>query len=274
MKPMLAKKYNEQKHKLDYPLFVQPKLNGVRALYSQGQFQSRDEHLWRDECLQYQRLSLRGLPNNVILDGELYRHGWSLQKINSSVSVNRLEDNALTHEVRYCIFDCVITTDLSMPFGERFQYLKAIKDDMGLALHLVSTHYVRSELETEPLYRMYKEQDYEGLMYRQNAPYGIEGHCGNKENRWDILLKRKEWLDEDCEIIGIELGSGKYADCVGSLVLVFENGQEFTAGSGLSDSERRRFLDNPPIGRLAKIKYEMLSDSGVPLKPTIECVYD
>lgn len=47
---------------------------------------------------------------------------------------------------------------------------------------------------------------------------------------------------------------------------------EFQAGSGLSDAERVKFLCESPVGRIARIKFEMLSDGGVPLKPTIEVI--
>ena len=111
------------------------------------------------------------------------------------------------------------------------------------------------------------------MMYRANVPYGLESKCGNKENRWDILLKRKDWLDEDCEIVDVVEGDGKYVGAVGALVLRFPgNGQLFRAGSGLSDMERRKWFDGSCIGMVAKVKYEMLSDGGVPLKPRIEAV--
>ena len=273
---MLAKKYADHIHKHPYPLYVQPKLNGVRALYWQGGFQSRDEHFWIPEVIAHLTEQLSRIPSTIILDGELYVHGWSLQKINGAISVNRLSPNASTPHVQYHIFDCLFPHQLSLTFSERHEKLRHLLSvaSTGLHIELVHTQEVCNEIEADQFYSHYRDLLYEGMMYRANVPYGISDLCTNKENRWDTLLKRKEWLDEDCPIIDVQLGTGKYSSCVGSLELRFPNGRLFSAGSGLSDLQRRLFMDAPPIGCIAKIKYEMLSDEGVPLKPTIEVIYD
>lgn len=66
----------------------------------------------------------------------------------------------------------------------------------------------------EQQFSRWRTADYEGMMYRQNTPYGLLQDCTNQENRWDTLLKRKDWLDEECEIVGVQMGTGKYTDCV------------------------------------------------------------
>lgn len=275
MKPMLAKKFTDHGHKLQYPLYVQPKLNGVRALYNDETFQSRDEHTWNYAVLQHLSKQLSNIPPNVILDGELYVHGWPLQKINGAVSVNRIAPTQITSLVQYHVFDCIVATDLDMPFSDRISFLHSLSSlSTALNVSVVSTHEVHSPSEADHFYSHFKSLDYEGMMYRDDVAYGIESRCSNKENRWPILLKRKDWLDEDCEIIDTELGTGKYSSCVGSLTLRFPNGQQFSAGSGLSDMQRQIYMDAPPIGKFAKIKYEMLSAAGIPLKPTIEAILD
>lgn len=275
MKPMLAKKFKDHQHKLRYPCFVQPKLNGVRAIYACGLFQSRDQHLWRETCLLQLRQDLRNLPLHFVLDGELYCHGMPLQNINSAVGVNRKTDSGVTPKVEYHVFDCLISGREDWNFEQRFAELQKEEHLLGKNISLVPTHKINEATQGEELFAYYKKQDYEGLIYRQNRPYGRAQNCTNKENRWDILLKRKDWLDEDCEIVDTEFGTGKYHDCVGSLLLRFPpNGVLFSAGSGLSDLQRIEYVANPPIGLTAKIKYEMLSEGGVPLKPTIECVND
>lgn len=107
-------------------------------------------------------------------------------------------------------------------------------------------------------------------MYRPNLPYGFEYDCTNKQNRWSRLLKRKDWLDDEFTCIDIETGTGKYSSSVGALVFESTTGLRFTAGSGLTDSERTAYLHSPPIGRTFRLRYETLSLNGIPLKPTIE----
>ena len=55
MKPMLAHKLQDHQSKLPEKVYIQPKLNGVRALYAAGTFQSRDEILWKQPVLQHLR---------------------------------------------------------------------------------------------------------------------------------------------------------------------------------------------------------------------------
>ncbi len=275
MKPMLAKKFQDQGHNLTYPLFVQPKLNGIRAIYNQNQFQSRDEHFYNAPTVAHLAQELIDVPANIILDGEFYVHGWPLQKINGAISVNRLLPTATTASVQYHVFDCIDANNITLPFSERHALLSRLCSiHSALRVHLVDTHEVHSPAEADHFFSTFKSLDYEGMMYRDNVPYGILDYCTNKENRWPILLKRKDWLDEDCEILDVNLGEGKYSECVGSLTLRFPNGQVFRAGSGLSDMQRHTYMDSPPIGLFAKIKYEMLSSGSVPLKPTIEAILD
>lgn len=273
---MLAKRYEHHRKKLTYPLCVQPKLNGVRALYWDGQFQSRDEHYWNPGILDHLSQVI-DIPPNVVLDGELYFHGWSLQKINSAVSVNRVDKAQHTSLVQYHIFDCIMTWDLDAPFSTRNAFLRKLRSagHLGLSTSLVTTHTVHTSFEADHFYTTFLNLGYEGIMYRLDAPYGLEHLCSNKENRWPCLIKRKNWLDDDCEIVDCKEGTGKYVGMVGSLFCRFpENGKIFSAGSGLSDLQRAEYMDHPPIGQHAKIKYLMLSDEGTPLNPTIEAILD
>jgi len=76
--PMLAKDYKKESHKVEYPCFVQPKLDGMRALGYTNKFISRKgkEILNMDHILE----ELNKLKLNAPLDGELYAHGKSFQE--------------------------------------------------------------------------------------------------------------------------------------------------------------------------------------------------
>ncbi len=273
---MLAKRYKDQMKKVSYPCFVQPKLNGVRGLYAQGMMQSRDENYWNDSVVaQFTRELQSFIPHDIVLDGEFYLHGMSLQRINSAISINRTDPTPQTESIQYHVFDCILINDLDAPFSKRTQALAELIGTKQLQhTFLVNTQQVYDSTQAEQFYAHFRRQLYEGMMYRANAPYGLTHNCGNKENRWDVLLKRKEWLDDEFLIIGIQEGTGKYEGSTGSLLLQARNGATFTAGSGLSDIEREQYYNSPPIGLLARIKYEMLSDSGIPLKPTVEAVFE
>src|SRR5262249_36888189 len=108
MKPMLARTVGPKfSH---YPCYVQPKLNGVRALYQAGVFQSRDEKLWQPEVVKHLTDELGQFSQylgNVCLDGEFYCHGMRLQEINGAIAVNRKEPCKVTPQICFHVFDVV-----------------------------------------------------------------------------------------------------------------------------------------------------------------------
>jgi len=277
MKPMLAHKFNDHQHKIVYPIYIQPKLNGVRGIYNHGIFQSRDEHLWKPDVLAHLVHELLACTNpDQILDGELYVHGWSLQKINSAVSVNRNEPNTLTPQVEYHVFDIIHIEDWMRPFEFRSQDLFDLQQRLTLhsckKVKVVPTTRV-SQQSAEFAYTNYRKLGYEGIMYRDGSkPYGHEQLCGNKDNRWPYLLKRKAWVDDEFTIIDFNLTVGEKGNQGFQLTCRTKEGRTFNVGSGLAHEEMTAFELNPPLGKQARVRFEMLSDDLIPLKPTLEAV--
>ena len=115
MKPLLAHIY--EPHRVTYPCYVQPKLNGIRALYQNGRFQSRDEIPYGQSLLAHLAAPLAScFGAEVILDGELYVHGWPLQRINAAVTPVRQHPTEDTLKVEYHVFDVV---DFRKSFDQR-----------------------------------------------------------------------------------------------------------------------------------------------------------
>ena len=74
IKAMLAHKYNEDK--ADYPAFIQPKLDGVRCLFSTSGAFSRAGNQFMNVMHIEKALEPFFAKNpNAVLDGELYNHG-------------------------------------------------------------------------------------------------------------------------------------------------------------------------------------------------------
>ena len=284
MKPMCAFKWQDYKSTLGPNFYVQPKLNGVRALYHRGQMQSRglsneEGKLWNTPVIAHLLEELNKLiPPFLLTDGELYLHGKSLQQINSAVAVKRLEPTALTTEIEYHIFDVINIQKLDSTFHERTIYLHNLKDriiQLGIQkIKIVPTTFCDNQL-AETLYAQYRADNYEGIMYRNaEAPYGFSERCSNKENRWKCLLKRKGWMDEEFEIIGFTRTTGEKGNKGFQLTCALANGLTFTVGSGLSHEMQDYYETNPPLNSWVKVRFEMYSDTGVPLKPTIEAILD
>jgi len=265
MKPMKAHRFKDLEKKVKFPFFLQPKLNGIRCLAGGGVMQSNGEEIWSDAMHSHIRKELAKLPPHWIVDGEIYKHGWSLQTINGAGGVNRQTPNDKTEQLEYHIFDVISTDQLHMTFGQRWYLLGTIEESK--TIKRVETKYAETRKELETWHKHWTGLGYEGTMLRSDESYGFAELCGNKENRWSRLLKFKDWLDFEYEVLGFEYGDGKYEGMVGALKLEHE-GKPFTAGSGLSDLQR----DPNNLPKWVRVKYEMLSDTGVPLKPTIDFV--
>jgi ATP-dependent DNA ligase len=222
---------------------------------------------------------LKACPPNWLLDGELYCHGKSLQQINSAIAVKRKSASSVTQEIQYHIFDIIDTTDLHRPFDQRATLLETLKANLVVhsttTIQVVPTALVCAPGVDDQLYELYRSQGYEGLMYRiPSAPYGFAEECGNKENRWKYLLKRKGWIDDEFNIIAFTLTTGDKGNQGFQLTCQTKAGHTFTVGSGLSHEQQLFYSQNSPEGLLAKVRFEMLSDKGVPLKPTLEAILD
>jgi len=285
MKPMCAFKWQDHKNKLKFPYFIQPKLNGVRGLYYQGQMQSRglgeeEGKLWNYPVIQHIIDDLRKIvPDNYLLDGELYLHGLSLQQINSAIAVKRLAPSTKSSSIQYHVFDIIDTTSLHLPFMERARILDTLREKLVIyqarSVAVVPTTLIDREGLDNTLYATLRSQGYEGIMYRDpSAPYGFAEECTNKENRWRYLLKRKGWEDEEFEILAFELTTGEKGNQGFQLTAQTKNGRTFNVGSGLSHAEQLYYAEHQPIGQLVKVRFEMLSDTGIPLKPTIEAILE
>ena len=273
---MLAHKFSDHQSKVTYPIFIQPKLNGVRGLYLNGEFQSRDNHLYHPSVVAHLTSVLtQVIPSNLILDGEFYLHGLSLQQINSAIAVNRTTPSPRTTSIQYHVFDCIDINNLQATTTERQTILTDLADKLTFRfgtnanVQIVPTTLATQSL-AETLYAYYRHLGYEGIMYRSvNAPYGLEHNCGNKQNRWTHLLKRKEWMDDWFRAVDIELTEGDKGNQGFRLHCLTEDNQSFFIGSGLSQAEAAQFAENFPTNFQAHIKYEMLSDGLIPLKPTV-----
>ena len=278
MKPMLAHIFEDHRW-AGGPCWLQPKFNGVRALYQNGRFQSRDEIPWARSMLKHLAGPLMEIiqDEKVILDGELYVHGWPLQRINGAVAVNRNEPNADTVQVGYWIFDQV---KYDVPFYRRFQEVEGL---IRLAAHpqvLVATTVLAPSREwVEDFYAKSVASGFEGIMYRIGiCPYTMpkqprennSGFLSDKNNRTWHLLKRKDWQDAEFVCVGVEEGEGKRTGMVGAFVCQLDNGKTFNVGSGPSEKELIRYWQEPPIGRKIKVKFLTYTCEGKPFNPTVE----
>jgi ATP-dependent DNA ligase len=238
-----------------------PKLNGLRCMYiPQRGFFSRDGKRWNDAVLAH----IIPPTTDYIIDGELYCHGMSLQKINRAVGVNRIEPGFEKGFVGFWAFDLV---------EPKFNALtRMLLLDKILADHRSETENIgiipweicKTRIELDRCYDYYISKEYEGQMLK--SVFGSYMPQGTKERTTMNLQKRKAFLDAEFECIGRVISQeGKCAGKLGALKFITNRGVTFEVGTGFTDEEREEYITpNYHFQRKATIKYLNLTDDGRP----------
>lgn len=288
-----------------WPAYVQPKLNGIRALYQNGTFQSRDEKVWKYNVLahitkEFQDSNIDFVLGNppgqriLILDGELYFHSWRLQRINSAIAVNRHDPTHDTLSVEFHVFDVV---NPKLPFSERYLPIANLLREANLPhIRAVDTTMVHDREQLERYFELCVRDGFEGAMVRPDGMYEFGEHMGRggtlTQYRSKTLWKYKSWEDGEFVCVGTTQGEGKADIGVGALVLSrtgadqlkrdwsledviqfsMRPNESFKVGTGLTDEDRIAFAENPPIGKLVKIRYLCLTEDGIPFNPSFLAV--
>lgn len=258
--PMLAHKFSEQGHKIKYPAYVQPKLDGIRCiaildkdgkctLWSRTRKQITSmPHIIKE----IESLSIIG---GVTLDGELYNHEYK-DNFETIVSLVRQEEPDKNHEiVQYHIYDWV---DDYFEFDHRWRWIdnawSHITSGNAKALKLVETKKVSDESEAMEFFQHCKGLGYEGAMIRNAA-----GQYANKRS-YD-LQKIKEFEDAEFHIVGIEEGRGKLQGHVGAFVCRTDTEKTFLAKMSGDTSRLKEYFVNHSLwkGKLLTVQYQGLT---------------
>jgi len=149
-----------------FPCYVQPKLNGLRALYQLGAFQLEDDELTLDRnALWHLSEPLSKIFNaSTILDGVLYRHGWNRQQLLQAVDEG-------SPGVEYHVFDVV---NFHRSYESRFMVPASILIDTSHRhiVKTVETHRLLDKSNVNYFYEKWLTAGYEGMIYRLNdCPY-------------------------------------------------------------------------------------------------------
>ena len=263
--PMLAHTFEKQGHKIKYPCYVQPKLDGIRciAILKDGKCKlfSRTRKAI-NSCPHIIAEIERMFVGDIILDGELYNSDFKndFEKIVSAVRKDGPEEGYLN--VQYHIYDLVD----DQTFEKRSQKIKncfTIGSPVFTYLKRVETMYVVDETDALCECMGYKRNGFEGGMIRNSA-----GLYQNK--RSSDLIKVKEFEDSEFKIIGIEEGRGKLSGHVGAFICVNESGQEFKAKMSGETSNLKKYFEDHSLwsGKLLTVQYQGLTGAnGVPRFP-------
>lgn len=233
--PMLA--YPVSKKPVDYskPVFVQPKLDGVRCVIQTNQVNhfsrpieyevkaySRTGKEWKniDHILEQLTPFFNKYPH-IILDGELYNHDLkddfekiiSLVRKTKPTPEDRLDASNLTQ------FHCYDIIDEELPFDQRIEFISESLMLMGDSIYPVLTMQVDSESYAKEIHSVNLYNGYEGSILRTNDKYA----CKRSHN----LRKFKDFHDAEAEITGWVEGKGKRIGTIGKFTAVDSEGNEF-----------------------------------------------
>lgn len=247
--PMLAHKWEDYKDKIQYPVFSDVKLDGIRCIVRNDGIWSRNGKKIISTPHIYEELKpLFEINPDLILDGELFVDK-SVADFNTIVSYVRKtkpteEDLEVSKQIQYWIYDVPSHDGL---FIERKQYLSTLY--LPECCIVVKTDQVDNINDLNTHYEDYIVAGYEGQMIRTNSLYE------NKRSKY--LLKRKEFMDDEFIIIGYEEGKGNLSNKIGKLKFRTENGIEFDAAVNgtyeyLADLWNMR---ETLIGKQATVKY-------------------
>ena len=263
IKAMLAHKYNEDK--ADYPAFIQPKLDGVRCLFTaKGAFSRANNQFMNVEHIEQALKPFFAKNPTVILDGELYNHGLKddFEKIISLVKKKKPTDEdrlEAAEMVEYHVYDVA-----SMKIGGYATRLNYLNSDVfkGFAtwpIMQVDTKVAHDFDDATEFHAKNLKLGYEGSIYRSWSGK----YKGTRS--WD-LMKFKDFHDTEATIIGYEIGKGKRQGTLGKFIMQDDEGIEFGCppGKGYDYKDLANMLNNihDYIGQRATFTYFQKTQAG------------
>jgi len=260
IQPMLAYKVNKKPVDWSEKVFVQPKLDGVRCIFTKdGAFSRTGKQFKNVAHLEYYLTDFFRKNPFAVLDGELYNHALKddFEKIISLVRKQKpTEEDARNaqHLVQYHVYDTIAE---GPNYEDRFNWLRN-NLPIAASMTLIKNTNVDSYDEAKMLHDVHLAQGYEGSILRLNKPY--------EQKRSYNLQKFKDFQDTEATIIGYEAGKGKFTGLIGKFFMQDDDGNEFGCpiGKGYNFADRKAILDNVHdyIGQRATFTYFQRTQAG------------
>ena len=260
IKPMLAYKVDKKPVDWSEKVFIQPKLDGVRCIFTKDGAYSRTGKEFKNLAhIKYDLTDYFRKHPNSVLDGELYNHALKndFEKIISLVRKQKpteQDTRDAQHLVQYHVYDTVAE---GPDYESRFNWLRT-NLPIAASMTLIKNTVVESQDEAKMLHNVHLAQGYEGSMLRLNKPY--------EQKRSYNLQKFKDFSDTEATIVGYEAGKGKFTGLIGKFFMQDDDGNEFGCpiGKGYNFADRKNILNNihDYIGQRATFTYFQRTQAG------------
>jgi DNA ligase-1 len=278
--PMLAQKLDVDR--INGAFYIQPKFNGVRCI-------SDNTGLWSRNGKQFVNMphieealnDFHGkFGGSAILDGEAYNHEYNdrFQTLMSAIRKGKPDEESIKRSaetVKYYLYDFPSHPGI---FEERWTALQEVYDKYFYdidCIELSTTHRSRDIKTAHGLHERNKKAGYEGSIIRLNTKY--------ENKRTYSLMKYKDFLDDEFEIVSVNEGKGNWSGAAKSVTLKLPTGVTSASGKDTFDAGvkgDREFAEemlrnkSDYVGKLATIVYQELSEYGVPIFPIFHSVRD
>jgi ATP-dependent DNA ligase len=303
--PMLVRKFDDEKKHLEYPLYVQPKLDGARMVAFLNKSPSKNPTFEnvilytrqkkdyvgfddiREELLQA-LMDMWDLDANqsIYVDGELYKHGLNLQTISGAVRNPNRDEIPEYKGIKFHVFDVFYPSNLNIGFEDRIDYLddlfSAMESDKNSpkCIEKVTTICVKSDTEQENLYKKFLKKKYEGIIIRNaDSLYLTHPTKNSMSIRSKFVLKRKMTYSDEFEVVDFEQGvKGRDKGAIMWVCKTHDTDKQFSVTPKNTTYEERYKLfkeasannkkgfDTKFKGRMMTVEYEDLSKDKVPLR--------
>lgn len=272
-KPMLAHSYKPGKTKL--PLYIQPKLDGVRALmivsssaiedssltHQQVKFLSRsgkeyDSLVHIAGAVQQFLMNTDDYSFQFTLDGEIYSDELTFQGITSAVKKLKPESAKLC----YRVYDIVTENHQSLRLKELREIVKAIDSEL---ITVVETVPISEESDIVKYHDEFVKQGYEGAMVRDPTGKYEQGQ------RSSGLQKVKLFQEEEFDFVNWTHGQ-RVEDLIA--ICRTKDGKEFRAKMMGNIQDKKEMEENTPKDCKVTVKFFEYTDEGLPRFPVAKVV--
>lgn len=256
--PMLAKNYLDSGHRIIWPCYGSPKLDGVRCiadvngevvtLHSRGgKTYPCPEHI-REHLV---KLSLKTKVSRF--DGELYKHGLSLQEIVSAVK----KHNDNTPSIEYHVFDIPSNKLWKNRHLDVINLASKVEEDSSIKVVVCAR--LDNPSAAEVALGLLVEMGYEGLMLRNDEGMYEFNHRSADLQKWKLMQ------DLEAKVIGVE------KDKLGEGVLVchLAKDKEKIFKCKMKGTHETREYSNMEklVGQWITVRYQAFTDDGIPQFP-------
>lgn len=277
VKAMLAHKYGA--YPTDFSnTYSQPKLDGMRCLVTKdGMFSRGGKPILSAPHIFEALKPAFELDDTLIFDGELYASHLrdDFEKLISLAKKSKPKPEDLVESaanLEYWVYDLAVSSfdGKNDNFHNRYAQLTHIVDGKT-SIVPTPTEKVRDQEHMDELYAGYLADGQEGQMLRK-------GDSLYEGKRSKNLLKRKEFIDEEYEVVAVIEGQGNWTGYAKAVTCLTASGQTFNAGIKGNREFCKKLLDESYPGNGAPFKYnggeatirfQNLSSDGIPRFPVM-----